>query len=170
MAVAAMLIMGGANMASSLMNSKSQIKNYKYQATMSRKEAANLYEDAANISLANSINEDTLRRQSKMELSLMKAGIKQGGLEGGTLDEVQEKTEIQMEADILLERWNGHTSYIAKKAQADNAVAMADYYGKMAKYTRKYRWANALVGGLSGGTQGYYMGGGESGGKKTTGG
>lgn len=139
----------GLGAASSLINSRQQVKNLKDQSKLKYKEAATLFEDAANLAQANSYNEDMLRRQTRMDLSLQRAAIGQSGLSGGTLIDLDIQTEQNMEADILAQRWNDHTAYIAKKYAAQNAAAEATYLKKAARRESKYGWTKALLGGAS---------------------
>lgn len=159
-AVGAMAVSGIANGISTYQSVKNQASQLQQEAVLKFKQASNLYEDAENLALANSVNEDITRRQAKLELSKFRAQTKVSGLSGGTLIDLDFQTAENMEADILMQRYNGHVQYVMKKKEAAYAKETAEYMMRSARKMKKSASAQAILTGLSGGVSAFGAAGG----------
>lgn len=146
LAIAGSFVIGVGN---SLLQSNSAISQLKYQAKQKNKEAEILYFNAANQSLANSINEDLMREETAKNISDMRVSIAESGITGGTLIEYQQQAEKNAEADILMQRFNMSSAYHAQLYEAQKAKQEANEIMANAKRVKKTRWLNSLVSGAS---------------------
>ena len=159
-AVGAMAVSGIASGISTYQSVKNQASQLQQEAVLKFKQASNLYEDAANLATANSVNEDIMRRQADLELSKFRAQTKTSGLTGGTLIDLDFQTAENMEADILMERYNGHVQYVMKKKEAYYAKETAEYMMRSAKKMKKSALTQSLLSGLGAGASAFAMAGG----------
>lgn len=159
-ALGAMAVSGIANGISTYQSVKNQASQLQQEAVLKFKQASNLYEDAENLALANSENEDIARRQARLELSQFRAMTKTSGLTGGTLIDLDFQTAENMEADILMQRYNGHIQYVMKKKEADYAKETAEYMVRSARRMKKSASTQAILSGLSGGVSSFGAAGG----------
>ena len=148
MAVAASAALGAAN---SLTQSKSQVDQLKQQAALKNLEA-NIYEKNASMqATADAYNEDMNRKKRALELSRIRTATAQSGVSGGTLLDVQLRSESDAEMDNLIERYNNHTRYVATMYEAQKSRQEANQYLSNASSVKKSSWLNALFSGASSG-------------------
>lgn len=146
-AVAASAALGAAN---SLKQTSAQIKELKQQAALKNLEGDIYEKNAATRASADAYNEDITRKQRDLELSRLRTATAQSGLSGGTLIDVQMRSEQEAEMDNLIERYNNHSAYMATMYEAQKIRAEANQILKNAKSLKKNRWINALFAGASG--------------------
>lgn len=145
-AIAASAALGAAN---SFMQSNSQIDSLKQQARLKNLEA-DIYEaNASAEATADAYNEDAAREQRAIELSRLRTAAAQSGLSGGTLIDVQMRSEQQAAMDDLVTRYNNHTKYVATMYEAQKSRAEASQMLANAKSMKKTSWLSALLGGAS---------------------
>lgn len=147
-AVAASAALGAAN---SLMQSKSQVNQLKQQAYLKNLEADILERNASAQATADAYNEDMNRKNRALELSRMRTSFAQSGVSGGTLLDVQLRSETDAEMDNLMERYNNHTKYVATMYEAQKSRQEASQYLSNARSVKKSSWLNALFSGASSG-------------------
>jgi len=147
-AVAASAVMGAG---SSLMKSNAEIKELKQRAALKNLEGDIYEKNAAAQSYADSYNEDIAREQRDIELSRLRASTAQSGLSGGTLIDVQMRSEREAELDDIMTRYNNHTKYKATMYEAQKARQEASQLLDNARTVKKTRWINAIMGGVNGG-------------------
>lgn len=141
----------GLGAASSLMQSNSQIGSLKDQAKLKNFEA-DIYEaNAAAQANADAYNEDMAREQRDIELSRLRASTAQSGMTGGTMIDVQMRSEQAAAMDDVMLRYNNHTKYVATKYEAQKSRLEASQMLNNAKSMKKTRWISALMGGASSG-------------------
>lgn len=145
-AIAASAALGVAN---SLMQSNSQIDSLKQQAKLKNLEADIYEKNAAAEANADAYNEDVAREQRDIELSRLRTATAQSGLTGGTLIDVQMRSEQQAAMDDMVMRYNNHTKYTATMYEAQKARTEASQMLANAKSMKKTRWFSALFGGAS---------------------
>lgn len=137
--------------AGSLMQSNSQINSLKQQAKLKNLEA-DIYEANASAQAnADAYNEDAAREQRDIELSRLRATTAQSGLSGGTLIDVQMRSEQQAAMDDMITRYNNHTKYTATMYEAQKSRIEASQLLSNAKSMKKTRWISALMGGANNG-------------------
>lgn len=146
-AVAASAALGAAN---SLKQTSAQIKELKRQAALKNLEGDIYEKNAAARASADAYNEDITRKQRDLELSRLRTATAQSGLSGGTLIDVQMRSEQEAEMDNLIERYNNHSAYMATMYEAQKARMEASQYLSNAKSLKKNRWINALFAGANG--------------------
>ncbi len=140
----------GLNFANSLIQTNSQIKQLKQQAALKNLEG-DIYEyNAAARANADAYNEDTDRRARDLELSRLRATTAQSGVSGGTLIDVQMRSEQEAELDNMMERYNNHTAYVATMYEAQKSRTEAQQLLANAKSLKKNRWLNAFISGANG--------------------
>lgn len=127
-----------------------EIKQLKQSAALRRLEAGIMETNAKMRSAADAYNEDMARKQRDLELSHMRATTAGSGLTGGTLIDVQMRSEQEAAMDTLIERYNNHTAYVATMYEAQKARYEANQMLKNAKSAKKNRWLNAFFSGASG--------------------
>ena len=147
-AVAASAALGAAN---SLMQSKSQVNQLKQQAALKNLEADILERNASAQATADAYNEDMNRKNRALELSRMRTSFAQSGVSGGTLLDVQLRSETDAEMDNLMERYNNHAKYVATMYEAQKSRQEASQYLSNASSVKKSSWLNALFSGASSG-------------------
>lgn len=147
-AVAASAALGTVN---SLAQSKAEVNRLKQQAALKNLEGDIYEKNAAAQANADAYNEDMSRKQRDLELSRLRTATAQSGLTGGTLIDVQMRSESDAEMDNLIERYNNHTSFVATMYEAQKARMEASQYLKNAKGVKKNRWFNALFAGANSG-------------------
>lgn len=141
----------GLGAAGSLMQSDSQIKSLKQQAKLKNLEA-DIYEANASAQAnADALNEDVEREQRDIELSRLRTATAQSGLSGGTLIDVQMRSEQQAAMDDMITRYNNHTKYTATMYEAQKSRIEASQMLNNAKSMKKSRWLSAFMGGASSG-------------------
>ena len=145
-AIAASAALGAAN---SLMQSNSQIDSLKQQAKLKNLEADIYEKNAAAEANADAYNEDVAREQRDIELSRLRTATAQNGLTGGTLIDVQMRSEQQAAMDDMVMRYNNHTKYTATMYEAQKARTEASQMLANAKSMKKTRWFSALFSGAS---------------------
>lgn len=153
-------VSGIANGISTYQSVKNQASRLQQEAVLKFKESSNLFEDASNLAEANSVNEDITRRQAQLELSKFRALTKTSGLSGGTLIDLDMQTAENMEADILMQRYNGHVQYVMKKKEAAFAQETAEYMARSAKKMKKSALTQSLLSGLGAGVTSFGAAGG----------
>ena len=152
LAVAGSFVLGSAN---SLIQTNAQIKDLKAQAELKLKESAVLFENAAIQANANSYNEDLIRQENAHNIAQMRVSSNESGIEGGTLYEYNLETEVNAEADILMQRYNMSTQYHAMMYEAQKAQDTAMALKKNASRMKKTGWLSALLSGASSATSMY---------------
>lgn len=145
-AAGASALLGAAN---SLKQTSAQIKELKQQAALKNLEGDIYEKNAAARANADAYNEDITRKQRDLELSRLRTATAQSGLSGGTLIDVQMRSEQEAEMDNLIERYNNHSAYMATMYEAQKARMEASQYLSNAKSLKKNRWINALFAGAS---------------------
>ena len=145
-ATGASALLGAAN---SLKQTSAQIKELKQQAALKNLEGDIYEKNAAARANADAYNEDITRKQRDLELSRLRTATAQSGLSGGTLIDVQMRSEQEAEMDNLIERYNNHSAYMATMYEAQKARMEASQYLSNAKSLKKNRWINALFAGAS---------------------
>ena len=150
-AIAAAAVSAIAGAGSSLMKSNAEIKQLKQQAALKNLEGDIYEKNAAAQSYADSYNEDIAREQRDIELSRLRASTAQSGLSGGTLIDVQMRSEREAELDDIMTRYNNHTKYKATMYEAQKARQEASQLLDNARTVKKTRWINAILGGVSSG-------------------
>ncbi len=145
---AASAALGAAN---SLSQSKSAVNQLKQQAALKNLEADIYEKNAAMQANADAYNEDMSRKQRNLELSRQRVATAQSGLTGGTLIDVQLRSDMDAEIDQAMERYNNHSRYIATMYEAQKARNEASQYLANAKSVKKTSWLNALLSGASSG-------------------
>lgn len=141
----------GLGAASSLMQSNSQIGSLKDQAKLKNFEADIYEENAAAQANADAYNEDMAREQRDIELSRLRASTAQSGMTGGTMIDVQMRSEQAAAMDDVMLRYNNHTKYVATKYEAQKSRLEASQMLNNAKSMKKTRWISALMGGARSG-------------------
>lgn len=134
-AIAASAALGAAN---SLMQSNSQIDSLKQQAKLKNLEADIFEANAAAEANADAYNEDIAREQRAIELSRLRTSTAQSGLTGGTLIDVQMRSEQQAAMDDMVMRYNNHTKYTATMYEAQKARTEASQMLANAKSMKKH--------------------------------
>lgn len=145
-AAGASALLGAAN---SLKQTSAQIKELKQQAALKNLEGDIYEKNAAARANADAYNEDITRKQRDLELSRLRTATAQSGLSGGTLIDVQMRSDQEAEMDNLIERYNNHSAYMATMYEAQKARTEASQILKNAKSLKKNRWINALFAGAS---------------------
>lgn len=145
-ATGASALLGATN---SLKQTSAQIKELKQQAALKNLEGDIYEKNAAARASADAYNEDITRKQRDLELSRLRTATAQSGLSGGTLIDVQMRSEQEAEMDNLIERYNNHSAYMATMYEAQKIRAEANQILKNAKSLKKNRWINALFAGAS---------------------
>lgn len=118
-AAGASALLGAAN---SLKQTSAQIKELKQQAALKNLEGDIYEKNAAARANADAYNEDITRKQRDLELSRLRTATAQSGLSGGTLIDVQMRSEQEAEMDNLIERYNNHSAYMATMYEAQRRV------------------------------------------------
>lgn len=139
----------GLNFVNSLVQTNSQIKQIKQQAALKNLEGDIFEKNAAAKANADSYNEDMDRRARDLELSRLRATSVQSGVSGGTLIDVQMRSEQEAELDNIMERYNNHTAYVATMYEAQKSRTEATQLLANAKSLKKNRWLNAFFSGAS---------------------
>ena len=137
----------GLNFANSLVQTNSQIKQLKQQAALKNLEGDIYESNAAAQSNADAYNEDMDRKARDLELSRLRATAAQSGVTGGTLIDVQMRSEQEAELDNMMARYNNHTAYTATMYEAQKSRTEASQLLANAKNAKKNRWLNAIIGG-----------------------
>lgn len=140
----------GLNFVNSLVQTKSQIKQLKQQAALKNLEGDIYEKNAAAQANADAYNEDMDRKARDLELSRLRATTAQSGVTGGTLIDVQMRSEQEAELDNMMERYNNHTAYVATMYEAQKSRTEASQLLANAKSLKKNRWLNALISGGQG--------------------
>lgn len=140
----------GLNFANSLVQTNKEIKQYKQQAALKNLEGDIYESNAAAQANADSYNEDMDRKARDLELSRLRATTAQSGVSGGTLIDVQMRSEQEAEMDNLMQRYNNHTAYTATMYEAQKSRTEASQLLANAKSAKKNRWLNAIIGGAGG--------------------
>lgn len=135
----------------SLVQSNSQIKQLKQQAAVKNLEADTYERNARTQADADAYNEDVAREQRDIELSRLRTATAQSGVSGGTLIDVQMRSEQQAAMDDLVTRYNNHTKYVATRYEAQKARYEARQLLNNAKSMKKTRWLSAFLGGAQSG-------------------
>lgn len=146
--VAGAAVLGAAG---SLAQSNSQIKQLKQQAAVKNLEADTYERNARAQADADAYNEDVAREQRDIELSRLRTATAQSGVSGGTLIDVQMRSEQQAAMDDLVTRYNNHTKYVATRYEAQKARYEARQLLNNAKSMKKTRWLSAIIGGTQSG-------------------
>lgn len=139
----------GLNFANSLIQTNSQIKQLKQQAALKNLEGDIYESNAAAQANADAYNEDMDRKARDLELSRLRATTAQSGVTGGTLIDVQMRSEQEAELDNMMARYNNHTAYVATMYEAQKSRSEAAQLLANAKAAKKNRWLNAIIGGAS---------------------
>lgn len=137
--------------ASSLAGSNNQIKQLKQQAALKNLEAGIYEQNARSQADADAYNEDIARQQRDIELSRLRNAAAQSGVSGGTLIDVQMRSEQAAAMDDLVTRYNNHTKYVATMYEAQKARYEARQLLSNAKSMKKTRWLSAIIGGAQSG-------------------
>lgn len=146
--VAGSTVLGAAN---SLIQSREEVKSLKAQAALKNLEG-DIYEKNAEAQAnADAYNEDMDRKARDLELSRLRTTTAQSGVSGGTLIDVQMRSEMDAELDNMMERYNNHTAYKATMYEAQKARTEAQQLLANAKSKKKTSWLKALIGGASSG-------------------
>ena len=140
----------GLNFANSLIQTNSQIKQLKQQAALKNLEGDIYESNAAAQANADAYNEDMDRKARDLELSQLRATTAQSGVSGGTLIDVQMRSEQEAELDNMMARYNNHTAYVATMYEAQKSRTEAQQLLANAKSMKKHRWLNAFISGASG--------------------
>lgn len=138
-------------MANSLIQSKQEVKSLKAQAALKNLEGDIYEKNAAAQANAAAYNEDMDRKARDLELSRLRASTAQSGLSGGTLIDVQMRSEMDAELDNMMERYNNHTAYQATMYEAQKSREEASQLLANAKSVKKTSWLKALISGASSG-------------------
>lgn len=141
-------VLGAAN---SLIQSRQEVKSLKAQAALKNLEGDIYEKNAAAQANAAAYNEDMDRKARDLELSRLRVSSSQSGLSGGTLIDVQMRSEMDAELDDMMERYNNHTAYQATMYEAKKARTEASQLLANAKSVKKTSWLKALIGGASSG-------------------
>lgn len=135
----------------SLNATKQAIKQAKQQAALKNLEGDIYESNAAAQANADAYNEDMDRKQRDLELSRLRATAAQSGVSGGTLIDVQMRSEQEAAMDDIVERYNNHSKYMAVMYEAQKARTEAQQLLANAKSMKKNRWLNALIGAVDSG-------------------
>lgn len=149
-AVAGSTVLGAAN---SLIQSRQEVKSLKAQAALKNLEGDIYEKNAAAQANADAYNEDMDRKARDLELSRLRATTAQSGVSGGTLIDVQMRSEMDAEMDNMIERYNNHTAYRATMYEAQKSRTEASQLLANAKSIKKTSWLKALIGGASSGLE-----------------
>ena len=140
----------GLNFFNSLQQTKSQIRQLKQQATLKNLEGDIYEKNAKTQAVADAYNEDIQRKQRDLELSRLRATTAQSGVSGGTLIDVQMRSEQEAAMDDMVTRYNNHTAYVATMYEAQKSRMEASQLLQNAKKMKKHRWLNAFISGAQG--------------------
>jgi len=138
------------NAFNSFTQQNAEIKQLKQNAALKKLEASVLETNAKMRSSADAYNEDMARKQRDLELSQLRSRTAGSGLTGGTLIDVQMRSEQEAAMDALIERFNNHSAYVATMYEAQKARYEANQMLKNAKKAKKNRWLNAFFSGATG--------------------
>ena len=125
----------------SLAQNKSQVKQLKQQAALKNLEG-DIYEKNAHMQ-AEADSYETLAR--------LRVAQAQSGVTGGTLLEIQMRSEQEAELDDMMARYNNHTKYVATMYEAQKSRSEAQQLLANAKSLKKNRWFNAILAGANSG-------------------
>lgn len=137
------------NFLGSAKQSDAQAKQYKQQAALKNLEGDIYEKNAAAQANADAYNEDMDRKQRDLELSRMRTATAQSGVTGGTLIDVQLRSEMDAAMDDMMERYNNHSKYVATMYEAEKARTEAAQLLSNAKSVKKNKWLNAFIGGTN---------------------
>jgi hypothetical protein len=135
----------------SLAQNKSQVKQLKQQAAIKNLEG-DIYEKNAHMQAeADSYNESVARNERNETLARLRVAQAQSGVTGGTLLEIQMRSEQEAELDDMMSRYNNHTKYVATMYEAQKSRSEAQQLLANAKSLKKNRWLNAIFAGANSG-------------------
>lgn len=145
--VAAMAVNAALGAANSLMQNKQQVKQLKQQAALKNLEG-DIYERNAKMqATADAYNEDIARNERAEKLARLRTIQAQSGVSGGTLIEIQMRSEREAELDDVMTRFNNHSKYVATMYEAQKSRTEASQMLANAKSLKKNRWLNAIFAG-----------------------
>lgn len=137
------------NFLGSAKQADAQAKQYKQQAALKNLEGDIYEKNAAAQANADAYNEDMDRKRRDLELSRMRTATAQSGVSGGTLIDVQLRSEMDAEMDDMMARYNNHSKYVATMYEAEKARTEAAQLLNNAKSVKKNKWLNAFIGGAN---------------------
>ena len=140
----------GLNFYSSLQQTKSQIKQLRQNAVMKYLEGNIFEKNAKQRAIADAYNEDVARKQRDLEMSRLRASTAMSGMTGGTMLEVQMRSQQEADMDDMVMRYNNHTAYVATMYEATKSRMEANQLLLTAKNLKKNKWLNAFISGASG--------------------
>lgn len=135
----------------SLQQNKQQVSQLKKQAALKNLEGDIYEKNARNQAAADAYNESVARNEREQELANIRVRSAQSGLTGGTLIDIQMRSEQDAALDDMMMRYNNHSKYVATMYEAKKARTEAQQLLSNAKSLKKNRWLNAIVSGVQGG-------------------
>ena len=136
---------------SSLQQNKQQVKALKEQAALKSLEGDIYEKNAENQAAADAYNESIARNEREQELAEMRVRQAQSGITGGTLIDIQMRSEQEAALDDMMMRYNNHSQYVATMYEAQKSRMEASQLLSNAKSLKKNRWLNAIIGGAQSG-------------------
>lgn len=148
--VAAIGVNAALGAANSLMQNKQEVARLKQQAALKSLEG-DIYERNAKMrATADAYNEDITRNERSERLARLRVVQAQSGVTGGTLLEIQMRSEREAELDDVMMRYNNHSQYVATMYEAQKSRTEASQMLANAKSLKKSRFLGAFLAGAGG--------------------